>query len=207
MNRGFIGALCLSVAFALLAGCGGSEPPIGAPGTIANATQRDRSSLGRDGLLYVSLPYNVEIYTYPKGKPYASMRIPGGANAMCTDDVGNVFITEGDGHVAEYAHGATKPTASVLLRGDPYSCAFDRITGSLAVSNQGGAIEIFAKFPSEPTIYSLPAAGNLYFCTYDGHGNLFVDGRWIQRHKTRNGLLETRQKGAVRSLPSLYHLV
>ena len=32
MNRGFIGALCCSVTFALLAGCGGSQLPIGAPG-------------------------------------------------------------------------------------------------------------------------------------------------------------------------------
>ncbi len=30
MYRGFIGALCLSVAFSLLAGCGGSPPPIAA---------------------------------------------------------------------------------------------------------------------------------------------------------------------------------
>jgi hypothetical protein len=32
MNPGFIGALCFSVAAALLAGCGGSQPPIDAPG-------------------------------------------------------------------------------------------------------------------------------------------------------------------------------
>ena len=34
MNRGFIGALCLSVTFALLAGCSGSQPPIGAAGAM-----------------------------------------------------------------------------------------------------------------------------------------------------------------------------
>ena len=32
MTRGFTGALCLSVAVTMLAGCGGSQPPIGAPG-------------------------------------------------------------------------------------------------------------------------------------------------------------------------------
>ena len=37
MNRGFIGALCLSVTFALLAGCSGSQPPIGAPGAAQSA--------------------------------------------------------------------------------------------------------------------------------------------------------------------------
>jgi len=152
--------------------------------------------LGHDGLLYVSLPYNVKVYTYPKGKPFASISIPGGANGMCTDGVGNVFIIEGDGEVAEYAHGATKPTASKLLLGDPYSCAVDPFTGNLAVSNQGGAVEVFTKFPGKPTIYSLPATGNLYFCTYDGDGNLFVDGRWFQRHKIRNGLFELVKGGS-----------
>ena len=34
MNRGFIGTLSLSVATALLADCAGSQPPIGAPGTM-----------------------------------------------------------------------------------------------------------------------------------------------------------------------------
>lgn len=32
MNRGLVGALCLSMTYASLAGCGGSQPPIGAPG-------------------------------------------------------------------------------------------------------------------------------------------------------------------------------
>jgi hypothetical protein len=40
MNRGFIGALCLSVAFAFLAGCGGSQPPIGAPGAMPQSRAR-----------------------------------------------------------------------------------------------------------------------------------------------------------------------
>ena len=40
MNRGFIGALYSSVAVALLAGCGGSQPPIGAPGAIAQRAER-----------------------------------------------------------------------------------------------------------------------------------------------------------------------
>ncbi len=58
MNRGFIGALYSSVAVALLAGCGGSQPPIGAPGAIAQRAERPivkpfrvlyRFAGGRDG--------------------------------------------------------------------------------------------------------------------------------------------------------------
>jgi uncharacterized repeat protein (TIGR03803 family) len=47
-------SLCLSVAAALLAGCGGSQPPIGAPGEIARAASTSYKSLysfgtGSDG--------------------------------------------------------------------------------------------------------------------------------------------------------------
>ena len=38
MNRDFIGALCLSAVAALLAGCGGSPPAIGAPVRPSNAS-------------------------------------------------------------------------------------------------------------------------------------------------------------------------
>ena len=44
MNRGFIGALCLSVTFALLAGCGGSQPPIGAPGAMPQSRATPHAS-------------------------------------------------------------------------------------------------------------------------------------------------------------------
>jgi hypothetical protein len=37
MNRGFTGALSLSVAIALLAGCGGSQPPIGVSEAVAQS--------------------------------------------------------------------------------------------------------------------------------------------------------------------------
>jgi len=46
MNRGLIGALCLSVAFALLTGCGGSQPMTGAPSTgVQPATRSPQKAL------------------------------------------------------------------------------------------------------------------------------------------------------------------
>lgn len=40
MNRDFIGALCLSVAIALLTGCGRSQPMTGAPSTVVQPATR-----------------------------------------------------------------------------------------------------------------------------------------------------------------------
>ena len=35
-------ALCISAAIAMLTGCGGSQPPIGAPGTMTQSQYLDR---------------------------------------------------------------------------------------------------------------------------------------------------------------------
>jgi len=43
MNRGLVGALSFSVTFTLLAGCGGSQPPISAPGVVVVASGMVRS--------------------------------------------------------------------------------------------------------------------------------------------------------------------
>jgi hypothetical protein len=191
-------ALSSYVAAALLAGCGGSQPPIGAPGAVINPGQRATPSSERDGLLYVSLPYSVEIYTYPNGKPFASISIPSGPSGMCADKAGNVYVTETNGLVAEYPHGATTPTASARVFGTPHSCTVDHVTGKLAVSNENGSIAIFTNFPSTPTLYNVPETGSLYFCTYDSSGNLFVDGRWYQgvKQHSSNGLLELPKNGS-----------
>ena len=67
-------ALCSCVAAALFAGCGGSQPPIGAPGampqTSAVATNADRArswmlSEAKSGdLLYVTHEYATDISVY-----------------------------------------------------------------------------------------------------------------------------------------------
>jgi len=44
MRRGLIGALSAGVAITLLAGCGESQPPIGAPGGVAQAASMERAA-------------------------------------------------------------------------------------------------------------------------------------------------------------------
>ena len=72
-------ALGISVAAAMLTGCAGSQPPIGAPGamvqTSAIATHTDRgtswikSKASSGDLLYVSQELgSVSIFSYPKGE-------------------------------------------------------------------------------------------------------------------------------------------
>ena len=82
MDRGFIGALCTSVAIVLLAGCGGStslirvnaaSPGASAKGTTQRATSGDLiPAAAKDpwsgDLLYVATGGDVYVLSYPSGK-------------------------------------------------------------------------------------------------------------------------------------------
>jgi hypothetical protein len=70
-------ALSFSAVAVLLAGCGGSQPPIGAPGPMpqspAIATHDERGTswmlpeAQSDALLYVSSATAVSVFSYPRG--------------------------------------------------------------------------------------------------------------------------------------------
>ena len=193
-------ALSICVALAFLAGCGGSQPPIGAPGAMAQsqaiATRTDHSgswmlpeAKGED-LLYVSnSPASshssawVTVYSYHRGKLVGILRgfaLPGGE---CVDGRGNIFITDTDtGKIFEYAHGGKHPIATLPAPGpDSLGCSVDPTTGNLAVSSLGfgnnGAVGIYKGAKGSPKLYKNRAFQMYYFCGYDSSGDLFVDGQ------------------------------
>ncbi len=112
-------ALCVSIVTALLAGCGGSQPPIGAPGAIpqslaiAQETNRTdaRTPLGATAesrvpnrswmspntqsqdLLYVTDASYVSVYSYPQGTLVGALTGFTSAVGACVDNSGDVFIT------------------------------------------------------------------------------------------------------------------
>jgi hypothetical protein len=177
MNRGFIGALCLSVTFAFLAGCGGatrdqSTIPQGLS-SVHEAIQHRKSTVGDliygagDGLTYV--------LTYPQGKLISTITEGGGD--ICSDSSGSVYLTV-DARIDEFMHGATTPSTSFKLPGTALGCSVDPTTGNLAVTyirTSGKNVAIFASGSSDPTLLS---AANLdaESCGYDNQGNLFVAG-------------------------------
>lgn len=198
MGRFHYTAAALCAAAAMLAGCGGSQPLIGNTGAMpqgrAISTRPDagRSWMNptakREPLLYVSSSdnYQVYVYTYPKAKLVGKLvgfNLPAG---LCSDGKGNVFITNYNGaNIIEYAHGGTKPVATLSDPGThPSGCAIDPTTGNLAVTgilksvngpSQDGAFAIFSNATGTPSLYSVPYA-TTEFCGYDKKGNLFVDG-------------------------------
>jgi hypothetical protein len=181
-------ALCNCVVAAMLTGCGGSQPPIGAPGAmpqdsaIARHTDRGKSWMlpeasGGDLLYATGCWGGTCVVSYPGGKLVASLNVGGYTGAgVCTDSSGNVFIGN-DTTVVEYAHGRKNPIRALNLPGSAaHGCAVDPKTGDLAVVFNGAStnIAIFKNASGNATTYS--AQLNAQYCGYDDEGNLFVDG-------------------------------
>jgi hypothetical protein len=179
-------ALSIGAAAALLAGCGGSQPPIGAPGALPQSRAitmyggNDQSltlpdAHGRD-LLYVT-GSSTYLYTYPKGKLVSTFQVNG--FAMCSNAAGDVFITNAYG-VAEYPHGSAMQIAFLPGPfGSVRSCSVDPTTGDLAVasaSTSGFGIGVYRQDRRHrwhvPRVY--PFTQYPLACSYDSMGNLFV---------------------------------
>jgi hypothetical protein len=150
-------AISGGVALALLAGCGGSQPPIAAPNILPKSSQSreivNSSSVTptykvSGPLLYVTSEDDgitpVAIYPANANDPKPIARISKdtdtGAGA-CIDGDGTLYVANesesGPGWVSEYALGQTKPLR-VITKGinTPAFCAIDA-SGNLWVTNIG----------------------------------------------------------------------
>ncbi len=180
--------LAIGLATALLAGCSaGSQLSIGAASNVLethaaglsgrNHSWMARSAANGDLLYVVGGCGGTCVLSYPGGKLVGSLDEPQyGIMAICSDDAGNVFISDNSA-VLEYQHGATNPIATLELPGDQaYGCSVDPTTGDLAVVFRGSGtdIAIFTGAQGQPALYNSQLDSQ--FCGYDGTGNLYVDG-------------------------------
>jgi hypothetical protein len=193
-------AISICAAAAFLAGCSGSQPPIGAPGAMpqtkalqsqgAQREDRDGSWMSPNtqaqDLLYVTNYSYVSVYSYPQGGPVGTLTGFRSTVGACVDSKGDVFITNhiykhGNTRIAEYAHGGSQPILE--LANDkhigPLGCSVDPITGNLAVSGGGSryaGVDIFQGAKGKPLFVKIPQMVFTGFCGYDNRGNLFVNG-------------------------------
>jgi len=160
--RGFRYPLSSSVAAALLAACGGSQPPIGGAGatpqTSAIAAHADRSGswmlpqanqrspdrdATRSALLYVSDPgaHKVFMYSYPQLQLQGTITGISTPKGLCVDPVTqNVWVVTSytQGQIIEFNHGGSHPIRDLNLGGGANicGCAVSPKTGDLAVTSQ-----------------------------------------------------------------------
>jgi len=194
----YAAGVCLAIA--MLAGCGGSQSPISAPGAmlqtsrIAPHAERGKSWMLPEAikheLVYVSnwTSSQVTVYTYPEGHFVGTLTGFAQPYGECIDNSGDVFITNfNDSNIFEYRHGGLRREAIISDSGEhPAGCSVDPTTGNLAVnnsytvSNEAGSISLYKYSPHHhwgtPTIYRDSSFFYMYFCGFDADGNLFVDG-------------------------------
>jgi len=150
------------------------------PQTVSQMKRAESAS--NKALLYISEAANeIDIVSYPKGKPVASISGVYEPEGMCSDAQGNVFVTSAAGEILEYAHGGTTPIATLSDSGyEPTDCSVDSLTGDLAVANFGpgssGNVAIYRGATGTPNFYADPDFDVYYACAYDDSGNLFVVG-------------------------------
>ena len=181
-------ALSVSVAVAMLAGCGGSRPELSMPGLAQPAAKavawehrhaRMDGALAKWDLLYVSNENgthqngSVTVYRYWKRtlvETLTDFKAPEGA---CVDVAGNVYITDwGANEVVEYAHGGETPIRT-LAADSPQSCAVDRRSGDLAIASRKG-VSIYRHGEGKPRTHKDKLLSNYHALGYDNDGNLLV---------------------------------
>jgi hypothetical protein len=168
-----------------LAGCAGSAGVLqGVPTTGTDGSWIDPAST-KQNLLYITdeAVRAVDVFTYPYGKPSGVLQLLHTPAGICSSKAGDVWIVNSPTHVYEYAHGAKQPEAMLEDTGalELQSCAVSPVNGDLAVVDAGHAIEagsvaVFAGAKGTPHRYRSTDLHEVFFCAYDAHGNLFVDG-------------------------------
>jgi hypothetical protein len=146
----------------LLAGCGGSQPPIGAPGAMpqtsvagfplhggavqaftsaARSSEREQTWMFTEAsakpLIYISTSQSPLVYVYTFKLHLVGELNVGSPQGECTDKVGNVWITDTfSSQLVEFAHGGSKAIRTISDSGQqPVGCSVNQSTGDLAVAN------------------------------------------------------------------------
>lgn len=182
-------------ALVLIAGCGGAETLGARPfaflgGLPAVATSWMTPGAAHQNLLYVSDAgtNDVYVYSWPQTRFVGKLKGFSDPQGECVDKKGDVWIANlGTSQMIEYAHGGTKPIATLNNVGYAVNgCAVDPTTGNLAVTimekngqssgGSGGYVVIYKKARGTPKIYSDGSPHYPFFCGYDDRGNLYVDG-------------------------------
>lgn len=190
-------ALCSCVAAGMLAGCSGSQPPIGAygaPGAMPQspAIATHAALVGswvqpeaKSGdLLYAITTGERYVYvmTYPEIRfayKLGPFRNTATTQGLCTDTFGNVYVVTTARNQADiyvYKHDSTTSTRVLQVRAGSRFCSVDPATGDLAVvfddAYQG--VAIYRKARGSPKTYKFANAHFLFYLAYGDDGKLYV---------------------------------
>jgi hypothetical protein len=178
------------VSIAILAGCGGSQPPIGAASAMPQSRTSGRSHNDYDitgSLLYVTdfIAWTVTVYHATARDPAPIATLSQDLNAPagdCIDSRGTLYVTNepisGPGWVSEYRLGKTTPS-EIITKGidTPAYCAIDS-NSNLWVTNIGGAnVTEYLYGSKRPHTVITNGVPHPVGLAIDRSGNLYVANR------------------------------
>jgi hypothetical protein len=171
----------------LLAGCNASQQQLPTPSLANTSAIRGFSGVGSwiapntsgQNLIYMAEGNEVAINTL-SFKQVGALKGLQGAQGLCSDSHGNVWVTYGVS-LLEYAHAGTIPIAQIYTPSAPFSCAVDPSTGDIAVTEEGN-VAVFQYVYGTPQTYTDPDLDFYDYCSYDDQGNLFVNGAKGRNH-------------------------
>jgi hypothetical protein len=182
-------ALASCVAVALLAGCGGSQPPIGAAGALPQSrtsaivthAERDGSWMlpeaKSDNLVYVASGPNVVVFDYKTKTQVGTLSGFGGASALCVDKQGDVWVADYyNDNFSEFAHGGTSPLQVIASPSGAFTCSVDPVTGSLAATWITAYELGIYDFGSKAWIAYPTRMNTTDSCAYNKYGDLLIGG-------------------------------
>jgi hypothetical protein len=180
-------ALSLCAGIAILAGCGGSQPRIGAAGALPQSAtaQRTEHKALRSGsaLLYVSGTNKVDFYALP-GLQVAGSIAVNYPWALCSDSSGNVWIADDFGKLFKYAYGSTKLLRQIQAGSGPITgCSVDSVTGDIAAAEGGTDVVVISGKRKKHVVFYNDFPYYPLGCAYDISGNLYAVGNYPNTDK------------------------
>ncbi|HLY01845.1 MAG TPA: hypothetical protein VKR56_05035 [Candidatus Cybelea sp.] len=138
----------------------------------------------KSDLLYVADKNSLYIFTYPAGNRVGRIAVPGYTQGICADRKGNVYVpSEEYDTIGVYAHGGTTQVRMLSNPNeDMIGCSVSPLTSDLAVIDAegtkyaGGAVSIYRKAKGNPSVYMDSSMAEARSGSYDGAGDIFVDG-------------------------------
>ena len=182
-------SFAVGIAAFALAGCGGLQPQLSAPGKPAQGRHLSKST-GFD-YFYIPSARNGNVYLAPwhigrkHDQTISGLDQP---NGVCGSS--NIWVATAS-DLIEYGQGGTTPIGS--LNGSAFSCAIDPNGGNLAAT-WANTVSVWRNAQGIPTTYLLSRDVTLRYCGYDNAHNLFVDG--YSGNKTRNLVFAELASGA-----------
>ncbi|MBV9719284.1 MAG: hypothetical protein JOZ77_08190 [Candidatus Eremiobacteraeota bacterium] len=168
-----------------LAACTAPQIPMNIPGANSEHVSRQRLS-SSNNILYVAGSNYVAMFSYPALSPIGTISPGYTLGIGCADNpTGFIYFTanpnSGSPRLDQYVIGGTTKVGGIqpAKRSTIVGCAADPTTGNLAVlytNSNSSYVRVFRPGSKKGTKYSQTLVNTLYSSTYDGAGNLFVEG-------------------------------